>query len=514
MIPIIPPLTANPVNSAPTVELSVIQNFKVDDTLTIEAPEWYEDFETGILTFSGGVRATYGPTVVTCDKIFVNRATKTFETVGTTKIFDPAGMITADSLKANWADGTKGGTAQNVLVEVGYVKIQGSSLSIVNEPEQVWTLTDVKFELTDLTTGGNRFLARMLRIYPGKYGVAEHVFYQILGQKLGPIPQQRFNLDRRVSGLKLPNITNRRGVGVGIAWESSFLLNEQSSVSGSWSSFPGQLQEYKLQYTTTPLPGELVKSKIAPKDQLAEPQGDGWFNNVAISTALLERERLQSPKNSFSAGFVWNTSTVGRVTDSTGISKLVDLAYEYGGAAGLAGWTTTARAQRIREGSGGEWINRGIMMGTFLAPDFVAGEQLSSHIRMDLFGSVSQNGTFGFARSELGLIWQPKPGINIGAAYTVGGQSGRSDFMFDRLDYTSAMHIRADYSVGPYTLRYLAKYDFRGQTWYDREWEIALAAGSLEPFVLRREFPSDYRVGIRFRIDQFTNRLLDRNVKR
>jgi len=267
MIPIIPPLTANPVNSAPTVELAAIQEFKVDDTLTIEAPEWYEDFETGILTFSGGVRATYGPTVVTCDKIFVNRATKTFETVGTTKIFDPAGMITADSLKANWADGTKGGTAQNVKVEVGYVKIQGSTLTIVNEPEQVWTLTDVNFELTDLTTGGNRFLARTLRIYPGKYGVAEHVFYQILGQKLGPIPEQRFNLDRRVSGLKMPSITNRRGVGLGISWDSSFLLSEHSSIFGSWSSFPGELQQYKLQYTTSPLGGEKTISKLAPRDE-------------------------------------------------------------------------------------------------------------------------------------------------------------------------------------------------------------------------------------------------------
>lgn len=514
MIPVIPPFTANPSVSAPSVEIVAKQEFKVDETLTIEAPEWYEDFETGVLTFAGGVRATYGPTVITCEKILVDRSTKTFETSGTTKILDPIGVIKADSLKASWADGSKGGTAYNVFVEVGYVKIQGSVLTITTEPEQVWTLSDVRFELSDLATGGNRFLARTLRLYPGKYGVAEHIFYQILGQKLGPIPRQSFNFDRRVSGLKMPSITNRRGVGVGLSWDSSFLLNDQSSIYASWASFPGQLQEYKLQYTTSPLPGELVKTKIAPKDKLAEPQGDGWFDNVIVASPDNERSALRSPKNSFSAGFVWNTSTVGRVEDATGVSKLVDLAFEYGGAAGNAGWIATTRAQRIREGAGGEWIDRAIIIGTYLAPDYLAGDQLSSHLRTDLFGSFSENGTFGYARNEIGVIWHPKPGINIGAAYAVGGQSGRADFTFDKLDYTSAMLLRADYSVGPYTIRYLAKYDFRGQTWYDREWELALAAGSLEPFVLRREFPSDYRIGIRFRIDQFTNHLLDRKVKR
>lgn len=507
-------LPPNPAVSAPLTELAVNKQIKVDETLTIEAPEWFEDFETGLITFVGGVKATYGPTILTCEKIIVNRNKKTFETFGQTKIFDPEGVVTADSVTTSWADGSKGATARNVLVEIGYVKIQGSTLTIVSEPEQVWTLTDVKFELSDLAGGGNRILARSLRIYPGKYGVAEHVFYQILGQKLGPIPKQSFNFDRRVSGIKLPSITNRPGVGLGVSWDSSVLLTDHSSLLAAWSTFPGQLPAYRVQYTTSPLAVENNATKLAPRDELGEPQADGWFNNIGIADPEMERSRLQTRKNSFSAGLLWNSSTAGRLNDGRDISKLFDFAYEAGGAIGEAGWITTSRIQRIREGFNTQWVDRGLVMGTFLAPDLIGGDQLSTQIRTDIFGTASSSNTFGYARGEFGLVWEPKKGIKIGAAYAVGGQTGTPDFLFEQLDFASAMLVRADYSIGPYTLRYLAKYDFKGQTWYDKEWEIALAAGSLEPFMVRREFPSDYRIGVRFRIDRFTNRLLERSVKR
>ncbi|MFX9589393.1 hypothetical protein ABTO72_18875, partial [Acinetobacter baumannii] len=71
-----------------------------------------------------------------------------------------------------------------------------------------------------------------------------------------------------------------------------------------------------------------------------------------------------------------------------------------------------------------------------------------------------------------------------------------------------------DYRRGFLTLRGMWRYDTDSRTWYDRQYEVAVLADGIEPYVWSRSFPNDYRIGIRFRFDQFANRLMQREISR
>ncbi len=67
--------------------------------------------------------------------------------------------------------------------------------------------------------------------------------------------------------------------------------------------------------------------------------------------------------------------------------------------------------------------------------------------------------------------------------------------------------------MGPTQISYLLKYD-RGRGNYDRQYIISQVVGCLEPYVLYRKFPDDYKIGVRLRIDRFLRMLSSREFKR
>jgi hypothetical protein len=500
-------LAPNMVQEAPVAR----QRVPVDEELTVEADHWYKDLANGKTVFEGHVRATYGLTALSTERLVVDDALGVMVAEGESRVDDPEATVAAKQIVVNWK--TKESSADDVRIEAGYVLVTGDRLEVKNEPEATWIIENATVELTDLSAGGNRFLAREVVIYPGRKAVAKHVIYQIIGQKLGPIPSQTFNLDRRVTGLKLPSLKYRGGAGFGLSWQSSLLLDEQTIASGSWDAFPGQRSGFRLEMTRSFIGEGQQLTKVSPRSDLDERFIDGWFNSVTLRDPELEIARIRDKKSSLTIGTYWNTSTDARPIDATDVSKAFDLTYEMGGPLGSGGWITTARLQQARESSVSPWVNRVVADTTFLAPQFDFGV-FKSHARLDLIGTSSSRGSFGIVRTELGVTREVTPGLLLGGAYVWASQDGSPDFGYDPLSFGSGIHLRMDYERGPYTVRYLMKYDFSGKQWYDHEWEFALAAGSLEPYISRREFPGDFRFGVRLRVDQLTDRLLDRDLKR
>ncbi|MFM9874641.1 MAG: hypothetical protein ACKVQS_14390, partial [Fimbriimonadaceae bacterium] len=294
---------------------------------------------------------------------------------------------------------------------------------------------------------------------------------------------------------------------------SSLLLDDQTLASSSWESFPGLRPGYRLEVTRSFVGESKQMTKISPRSDLGERFADGWFNNVSLGEPEQEFNRIRDPKSSLTLGSLWNTATNGRPVDATEVSKAFELVFEQGGAFGPGAWVSTARIQQARENVASGWVNRFVIDNTFLAPPVSFGG-VTSHARLDLIGTSSINGSFGIVRTEFGAFGEVLPGLRLGGAYIWASQDGIPDFGFDSLAFGSGFNLRMDYERGPYTLKYLMKYDFSGKRWVDHEWEFALAAGSLEPYISRREFPGDFRFGVRLRIDQLTNRLLDRDLKR
>ncbi len=510
----LPPAIVVPPAQPPTMvqeQPKARQQVLVDEELTVEAEHWFKDLESGKTFFEGNVKATYGLSVLTTQRLVIDESLGLMVAEGESRIDDPEATVSAKQIVVNWK--TKESSAEEVRIEAGYLLVQGERLEIKNEPNPEWKISGAKIELTDLSPGGNRFLANEVTIYPGQRAVAKHVTYQILGQKIGPLPSQTFNLDRRVTGLRLPSLKYRGGSGFGLSWNSSMLLDDKTIALGSWEAFPGQQSGYRLELTRTFVSEGDQLTRISPRSDLGERFVDGWFNNVTMENPGQELDRIRDLKSSFTIGTYWNTSTDARPVDATDVSKAFDLVYEMGGPLGAGGWVSTARYQQARESNNTAWVNRLVVDTTFLAPQYDFGG-ITSHARFDLIGTSSSRGSFGIVRSELGAFGELMPGLRLGAAYVWASEDGSPDFGYDPLSFGSGLHMRMDYERGPYTLRYLMKYDFSGKRWYDHEWEFALAAGSLEPYVSRREYPGDFRFGVRLRLDQVTNRLLDRDIKR
>jgi lipopolysaccharide export system protein LptA len=467
------------------------------------------DFASNVVTFEGSVQATYDVTVIRAERLTLYLNEERGVATGGVELTDPDGYLTTDELEFNWAEKT--GFANNVRVKVGNVRIRAESLKVT--PEE-WRLEHPRLTLSRAEDPQYEILARTARIYPGRYGVAEKVSYDLFGLKVGNIPEVRFDLDPRIDGFNMPSLAERKGVGFGVSWASSFLLNDQTVLSATWATFPNRFPGYGVNVIFMNADPDTVYRVQKPQDDLKEQTGDGWFDNIDVLEPRSERASVSSPRVLYMLGTKWNLSTSARPEGSNDVSKAFEGVMESAGSLGGFGVRLNSRFQTIREGAHDPFVNRIASHLTVLSPMLYLGDRFGIQVRGDLLTTFSENTEFGWFRAQAGMYFSPIDGVMLGVAYSDSREFGTPDFGFDRRLYDRAVHARLDYRRGPYTFRYLVKYDPVTTTVFDREWEVALVAESFEPFAVFREFPSDYRIGVRFRIDDFVDRLQRRQQKR
>lgn len=492
----------------PAVEATIRQQQKLDGTLSVEYLEAEFDSATNIWTFRGGVTAKYGPTTLTAPSLVVDMTNARGFSEGGVEVSDPDGSLECETFEFAWREKT--GLATGATIQFDQHHFQAKEVKV--EPD-VWELKDVRAAFTRTGESNVWLQASSLTIRPGIDGVARHAYLVVLGKKIGPIPRLSFQLRKRVKGLGFPSITNRRGVGFGVTWDAGIALGDHGVANIFYEAFPRQTPAYGVGIAFSPLdPGS--PNPISPTSDLGERFSDGWFNSITVARPDDEQRDLRNQRLSYGIGSFWNSGTVARNPDSSDVSKRIDLVYEVGGSSGGFGYVARSAIQSVRPDSTTPFRERAVASGTVSLPPIVLSEDLSFRTRLDLFGTGSKFGTYGFGRVETGVVYSPGRSFVLGAAYAAGSEAGRADFGYDRLVSTSALHLRADYSVGPYTLRYLAKYDTSTRLWYDREFELALVAGPFEPFLQVRQFPSETRLGVRFRIDNLRDRIQNRRQDR
>ena len=512
--PTLPDLDSLPVTVVQQQEVvppAQSQIFKISEEFRVEYQAVSQDLSTGIMVFSGGVKAFYGLTEISADELVLDIRKEKGTAKGNVVIRDPEGMIRAQDMDFDWAEGRKGGTAYNAVVEVGHVTAKAES--VVVNPD-VWLLTNATVSLDDLERGRTRLDAREVEIILGDAIIARHAYVVLLGQKLGPVPEMKFNLDRRIYGLRLPSLGIRSDGRVGTTWQSSILVSEYSSVGAKISAFPRERPSYQMEYVYSPLDSRTANNNVRPANDLDERFQEGWFNHIGVRDPFDEFSALSAIRESYSIGFAYHVPTKARTLDSEDVSKAVDLAVERGGVLGDLGWRSQFRLQRIQETNGSDWLNRGTLgISTSLTP-YDLGNGFYSTVRIDGQGFLSEDNTSGFGRLQAGFVSPSLGGVRLGAAYVIGGEFGQFDFGFDRLGVLEGVHLRADYRRGPYALSFLSKYDVRSGEWFDHEWEFAFAAGSFEPYFGRRSFPGEFRFGVRLRLDDLIERMQTRDLNR
>lgn len=484
------------------------QQVTMPGNLVVEFDQARRDEKERTITMSGHVVAKYDQTSIECEELVLWPDERRGRAIGETRVSDPDASLDCRELDFNWQEKT--GSAKSVTMVAGSVRLSADTLSIT--PKK-WVIGKVVGSVSRLRNPSYRFHAESVDIIPGDQGTAHRVFIELFGKKFGPLANVDFNLDPRVTGLKTPNLTNKRGAGIGIAWDSSVLLTEKSSLGATINMFPKLSPEYLVQYSYSPLDPNSSPFSIAPRTELSEYFADGWFDSVVVKTQAEEAGSLLEKRKSFGVSVRVNQDTFARSPDALNVTQPLDLAAEIGGNLRGWGYVATGHVQRVREDREDPWVDRMVFQGTLKPPNLDLG-RLTWSSRFDTVSTTSTSGSFLFGRVESGLAYSPLNGFTFGAAVGLGVSAGSPDFEFDRVPFGKSLMGRVDYRRGPFTARFLWKWDLETRRLYDREYELAIVADGFEPFITSRSFPSDFRIGVRFRLDSFVDHLTSRQVTR
>jgi hypothetical protein len=498
---------------------------RIDEDLIVTHHGFTYDPVTKTTIYTGGVVATYGLTTIRAERLelYMGEAEQRGRATGNVTLEDPEANMSAEDLEFTWKTGARRGSAKNIRIQIGHAHIRAKEAILTPE---LWTFNEVEG-----TNCPQYYWVKSprLTLEPGKKGKLEDPSLHFFGRKLITLPDRNFNLDPRTQGVSIPSINFRRGQGLGVSWDAGFLLNEFTNLYANAGAFKGSYPGYGITATRTNISATKASAIITPGTEIGERFRFGYLESIEVDSPSQELRFLRTPRQSVSVSSVWNQGVGGR-TFETSVSKALEGVYEVGGVLGGKNVTRTdpdgektttlegglsylgqVRLQHIRE-RGGPFVSRAIGSGSVELPSIQLGPKLSTLTRIDTSQYLGKN-AFGWVRGSAGLVYEPIPQLRLAGGLVVSKSVGTPDFQFDRLVAEQGFHLRADLNLGPTQISYLTKYD-RTLKWYDREYIISQVAGCFEPFILYRQFPSDYRFGLRLRLDNFYDMLQRRQFKR
>lgn len=488
---------------------NVTKTQTVDGILTIEWKFQSVNVEAETVEYTQGIRATYGPTVVVADKLtlFLAEGKRYGIAEGHVKLTDPEGVIHADRLIFRWRENT--GEAENVKIVVNELAVEAKSIQV--KPGE-WTLIGAKGVPME---GGDRFFqisSDKVTLLPGKYAKLKPLRMRIIGIDLFPIPYYRYSLDRRARGWEWPSISSKRGDGIGVSWGIGQPLDDQTQFQFGFGAFPNRYPNLGGQITHSFLDPTVAKSLAGPRSELGERFGFGYFENVNVRSLNDERQHLSAPRRSLTLGSTWNQIASDR-PELGNLSKPWEVVFEEGGVRGGMAGLLQLRVHNIGNRQL-DYRNRTMAQGTILLPGFTFANGFFTQARLDgaMFSGGGTQSAWG--RAQIGFQWSPASNFAVGAAYSVGADSGQALFQFDRLNHPHMWSTRLDVNLGSTKLSGLAKYSVDERRWFDHEFSVRHAAGFFEPYFVWRRFPRDMSWGIEFRVGDWLERLKDRDPKR
>jgi hypothetical protein len=483
----------------------VVQQRQVDEELIVRAEIAVYDPVGQVYTFSRGVQAQFGGTVIHADdlEVRVGEGEEWARARGNVRLEDPDVQIDAEDLEFAWRAAARTIRTRNVRVRIANVRIDAAEATFLanrwefieargtHAPEAYWVSS------------------RRIVIEPGRQGSIERPTFEALGRRLITLPNRRFNLDPRTQGLALPSVSYRSGEGVGASWRGGWLLDDRTNLFVSAGAFPRAYPGASAVLSRSLLSEEEQRSILTPGNDLDERFRFGYMTTVEVDSQESERSFLQARRLTASIGTHWNAAVAERRVE-TAVNKPIELVGEFGGPTRMLGHTLglwgQLRLHEINE-RGGPSETRAVANASLELPRREIAPRVSSLGRLDT-GHIFGSNLYGWVRGELGAQYQPAPQVRLSGVLVQSFDHGRPVFQFDRLVETGGVHLRVDLELGPTELRYMWKYDSR-LGWYDHEYMVSQVWGGFEPFVIYRHATNDLRFGVRLRLGEFY-RILER----
>lgn len=492
----------------PVIALTVggqSQITNVDKILTVE---WHRQTvrpAEGAVTFEGGVIARYGETTVRSDKLIIiqKKATETSpaqnyaKAEGHVRIEDPEGTATASVMEFDWTKTLGQGKDVN-LVSAG-LGLRADAVHLDQNGSQF-----LGTSINPTLHGPILFNAKAVLIRPDGSGSAKNVGLNMFGRQVISLKSYSFGAKEQ-AGLRLPNVSYNRGFGV--AWQSTFFLDDRTTYGGSLRARKGEAPGVAIQMSRSLLPRAEPGGITTSLSDLSERFENGFFESVRVRSPQEERVSISYRRSSLGVSASWNQSAIAR-KEVRAFSKPLEIIAENGRPFGEFGLFSQVRLQQIHA-EAGSVINRAYATATLLGPETSVARNLKTLVRLDGTAYTGKK-SFSWAQGLAGLTYQPHPRFRMGGALSQAAELGSPDFLADRLFSSSAFHLRGDVDFGSTMVSYLGKYDFDRSKWYDNEISVRQVIGALEPYITYREFPRSFSFGFSLRLDQTLERLARR----
>ena len=500
------PTTHHPLHPSSDAQHPIPNTYQVGD-LIVEAKS--ATFTKEKVTFTSGVRATFADEILTADSLILYPQDEKGEASGNVVLTDPAGTLSAQDLTFSWKPGAKGGNASNIHLEMAGVMIDAASAeSIPGDPPTLRFTgvygTSCSRERTPLYA----IRSPEVVFHPGKDGAIRHPILYLFGHRIATLPTHHFTLDPRIHGVPLPGLAVGSGGKLGIKWGPSWLLDDQTAISANVRSFNGQLFTADAYVTRSYIDPQKSTSLITPHSDLSERFGGGYFDNIRVESPLEQVKSEQAFRRTLSFGTVWNKDSIND-PEGEPYSKLLEGVYEVGGPMGNMGYQASLRAQDIKQGEG-DFKGRLVGQGAVGLPPLKVANNLYEKSRIDMAVYLGSE-VSGWARAEAGIYAVPAKWLTLGVAYAHGEDWGGATFQADKLLIRDVAMARADLNFGPTKISYLVKRDFDRDKWY-REYMVSQVMGCLQVFVMSRQFPRSYQLGITLRLEEFLGLLRSRKL--
>lgn len=442
------------------------------------------------IVFSGGVEAIYGPTKITTQTLTIDlegdQGVGTAE--GAVVVTDPDGTFQASLVTFDWKKQTF--RAENLDGKaVGFriravqaasegQKFLGSGVELSSARERP-PLVSVR--------------AKKISVQVGERGTAHGADLYLLGSKVLSLPRYSFSLRKRDPGMSLPSISYGREGALGISWASQLQIGPQTAVGAGFRAFPRNPLSAAIGLTQR-LDRGIVYGIPGTLD---ERRSNSYFEDV----------RVDDPRAAYANAGQGLSAAVGAYLNQTPVARRQTLPYtapweiavEKGWTMGTLRAQTQIRGQQIRE-EAKPYVQRAIFGGTVLGKPISFGPAtLTSRLDGSWFAQPGRD--FGYLQSELGLVLGGRRAA-LAASFSLASSTGSPAFAMDPVFADRMLSLRFDWNQMPSRFSVLAKYDLDSGKWFDHEIRFRQVAGSFEPFIVWRKFPSSFNVGVRFRIDE------------
>ncbi len=458
-------------------------------------------FTEDVVTFRDGVKATFSGEVLTADSLVLRPKDQTGEAAGHVLLLDPAGTLSADDLKFSWKAKGKGeniGSASKIHLDLAGVVMDAEKAETIPGDPPTIVFTNV----VGTSCGREKppvylIHAPKIEFHPGKEGIIRHPILYLFGKRILTLPSQRFSLDPRIHGIPLPGITYSKDK-VGLVWAPSILIDRQTALDVNVKSLKGEIFTGNAYASRSYLSADSATSLIQPHSDLAERFGSSYFDNIKVETPLSGAKSLRSRRDTLAIGTSWNSRSINDPSHSI-YSKMLEGVYEMGGPIGDDwGYQYSFRLQDIRRNDE-PFHGRAVGQGSIGPSPRRLGQNLLLVPRLDAAAYMGTT-TFGWARAEAGIAFNPKKWFTLGVGYGHGEEFGTPMFPADKLLIRDEGMARLDLDFGPTKMSILERRDFDRDRWY-REYKASQVMGCMEAFVVARQFPRSYRLGLTLRLD-------------